>query len=277
MAAAQLQRHRQPLRLRQQHTRSSYDAFQTVYHDIANDLLAAFDALDSTQRREIRTVSELRFARSFSAEAFDGYLDESVEGERSVVRLPAEDDPMLERVRKLRERDHLFVDTLQEYYTRFSENMYGPYQEWRKLSYQEVMAYEELRRQSRTQLITGGAAILAGIAAASGGDSQTTRSAGYIGVIGGGHLLKSGLETRAEAQIHVEALDEIGQSLEAEITPQVIDLEDRTVMLSGNVEDQYAQWRDILAELYRREVGILSGDPQTNNAQDSPELTSAQR
>jgi hypothetical protein len=46
-------------------------------------------------------------------------------------------------------------------------------------------------------------------------------------------------------------------SLEAEITPQVIELDDRTVMLSGNVEDQYAQWRKVLEELYRAEVGAL--------------------
>ena len=65
------------------------------------------------------------------------------------------------------------------------------------------------------------------------------------------------MENRAEAQIHVEALDEIGQSLEAEITPSVIELEDRTVMISGSVEDQYAQWREVLAEIYRNEVGEL--------------------
>jgi hypothetical protein len=55
----------------------------------------------------------------------------------------------------------------------------------------------------------------------------------------------------------VQALDELGQSLEAEITPQVIELEDRSVMLSGNVEDQYAQWREILGDIYRTEIGEL--------------------
>ena len=56
----------------------------------------------------------------------------------------------------------------------------------------------------------------------------------------------------------MEALEEIGQSLEAEITPQVIELEDRTVMISGSVEDQYAQWREVLAEIYRNEIGELA-------------------
>jgi hypothetical protein len=247
-------------------TRSSYDPFQHVYHRIANDLVERFDELPGTARREIRMVSELLFARSFSEEAFAGYLDETRKGKLLVVRLAAEDDPMLQRVRMLRERDHLFVDTLQEYYKGFSSEMYGPYQEWRKLSYQEVIAYQELKAESTRQLIAGGAAILAGIAGAAS-DSRTGRAAGNVAIIGGGYLLKSGLESRAEAQIHVEALEEIGQSLEAEITPQVIELEDRTVMLSGNVEDQYAQWREVLAEIYRREIGDLTPAPNADVAQ----------
>lgn len=246
-------------------TRSQYDPFQAIYHAIANDLVRRFDELPPVARHEIRTVSELLFAQSFSADAFEGYLDRTRKGKLLVVRLPAEEDPMLARVRRLRERDHVFVDTLQEYYGSFSDDMYGPYQEWRKLSYEEVVAYQELKRESTRQLIAGGAAILAGIAAASSGDGST-RTAGNVAIIGGGYLLKSGLESRAEAQIHVEALEEIGQSLEAEITPQVIELEDRTVMISGTVEDQYAQWREVLAEIYRNEIGELV-PPQSDTAQ----------
>jgi hypothetical protein len=28
-------------------------------------------------------------------------------------------------------------------------------------------------------------------------------------------------------------------------------------MLSGNVEDQYSQWREVLADIYRTEIGEL--------------------
>ena len=135
--------------------------------------------------------------------------------------------------------------------------MTDPYQEWRRLSYEEAVALQELKAESTRRLVAGTVAILAGIAAAGGGDSSTTRTAGNVAIIGGGFLLKSGLEKRSEAQIHVQALEELGMSLEAEITPQVIELEDRTVMLSGNVEDQYAQWREVLAEIYRTEIGAL--------------------
>jgi len=174
-----------------------------------------------------------------------------------VMRLPAENDPMLERVQAIRERDRVFVDTLQEYYVNFDAQMTDPYQEWRRLSYEESMALQELKAESTRRLIAGTVAILAGIAGASSGDSAMTRTAGQVAIVGGGFLLKSGLEKRSEAQIHVEALEELGMSLEAEIAPQVIELEDRTVMLSGNVEDQYSQWREVLADIYRTEIGEL--------------------
>jgi hypothetical protein len=238
-------------------TRSTFDPFQAVYNTIANDLLQRQEELQMEDREKIRTVTELLFARSFSADAFDGYLGQNRKEQYVILRLPAEGDPMLDRVRTIRERDQMFIDTLQDYYVTFDQQMDGPYQEWRKLSYEEAMALKELKAESTRRMITGGLAILAGIAGASQGDSTMTRTAGNVAIIGGGYLLKSGLEKRNEAQIHVEALEELGMSLEAEITPQVIELDDRTVMLSGNVEDQYAQWREVLAEIYRTEVGAL--------------------
>jgi hypothetical protein len=146
---------------------------------------------------------------------------------------------------------------MQEHYDKFNYQMLDPYQEWRKLSYEEAIALQELKAESTRRLIAGGLAVLAGIAAASSGDGAA-RSAGNVAILGGGYLLKSGLEKRNEAEIHVEALEELGQSLEAEITPQVIELQDSSVMLSGNVEDQYAQWREILADIYRADIGEAS-------------------
>jgi hypothetical protein len=237
-------------------TRAQQDPFQAVYNTIANDLLKAQETLDTSSRETIRLVTELLFARSFSTEAFSDYLGQSRAGSYMILRLPATDDPMLERVRSIRERDHMFVDTLQEYYGSFSGEMIGPYQEWRKLSYEEAIAMQELKSEARRRLIAGGVAIIAGIAA-SGGNDASSRAAANVAIIGGGYLLKSGLEKRNEAQIHVQALEELGMSLEAEITPRVIELEDRTVMLSGNVEDQYTQWRELLSDIYRAEIGAL--------------------
>lgn len=237
-------------------SRNHHDPFLAVYNTIANDLLKALEELQVRDRENIRLVTELLFAQSFSPDAFRNHLEQNRTGRILVMRLPAEGDPMLERIRSIRDRDHLFVDTMQGHYEGFNDQMLDPYQEWRKLGYEEAVALQELKAESTRRLIAGGLAILAGIAAASSNDGSA-RSAGNVAILGGGFLLKSGLEKRNEAEIHVEALEELGLSLEAEITPQVIELDDRTVMLSGNVEDQYAQWRELLADIYRAEIGEL--------------------
>ena len=232
------------------------DPFLMVYRNIANDMLRVFSALNTRDRLAIRQVAELRFARSFSEDAFGDYLEQDKKGTYRIKRLPADSDPMLERVRNLRQRNYVFVDTLQGYYGGFADEMYSPYQEWRKLSYEEVVALRELESESNTRLLAGAAAIVAGIAA-QGSSSEYANAAGVVGIIGGASVLKSGLEKRAEASIHSLALEELSQSLEAEITPRVIELEDRTVRLSGNVEDQYAQWRELMADIYATEIGNL--------------------
>jgi hypothetical protein len=134
--------------------------------------------------------------------------------------------------------------------------MNGPYTEWRRLSYEETVSLRQLESEARTQLLVGGLSVLAGIAAATS-DDRNVRTAGAVGIYAGGGLVKSGLERRAEANIHSLALEELGQSLEAEITPQVIELEDRTVQLSGTIDDQYSQWREILGDIYAAEIADL--------------------
>ena len=76
-----------------------------------------------------------------------------------------------------------------------------------------------------------------------------------MGIIAGAHIMNQALNQRAEAEIHAEALEELGASLETAIAPQVIELEDRTVTLTGNVQDQYNQWRELLRQIYETEVG----------------------
>lgn len=238
------------------------EPFQGLYNRIANDMLQYRRDLSTKEISKIRLIAELKFASSFSPEAFGQHLSQDKHGVYKIRRLPAENDPMLQRVRNIRERDYLFVDTLQDYYGTFVKEMETPYQEWRRQSYKEVMNVRKLNREARAQKIAGVAAILGGIAAA-GSDNGAARTAGAVAVAGGGYLVKSGFDKSAQVQIHVEALQELGDSLEAEIEPQVIELEDRTITLSGTVENQYEQWRGILKDIYRIDTGNIDAPNAT--------------
>ncbi|MGA0203418.1 MAG: hypothetical protein ACO3JU_09630 [Pseudohongiellaceae bacterium] len=238
--------------------RQKNDPFQVIYNKIANDLLAYRQRnIDASQVQEIRTVSELLFAQRFSDDAFGNYLARDRNGEYQLTSLPADNDPLLGRIRSIRERDFMFIDTVQDYFATYVRQMRLPYDSWREQSYQETITLRELEASARRRFIAGAAAVVGGIAAASNGGNWATQAGGATAVGAGAFLVKSGFDKQAEARIHMQALEELGESLENAVAPQVINLDDRTITLSGSVEEQYEQWRDILADLYAAEMGEL--------------------
>lgn len=232
------------------------DSFQGLYNRIANDILMYRQQnLQSEELVNIRTIGRIKFASTFAPQIFDQYLTtDARRGITTVARLPAANDPILSRIDAIRERDYLFVDALQDHYGNYYRQMEGPYTEFRKMSYEEVMKYDKLRAAARRNAVLGVAAILGGLVATQSSSNAVQYSA-YGGLFGGGYLIKDAFNKRDEAQMQVESLAELGNSLEAEIAPQTIALEERVVTLSGSVEAQYAQWREILADMYANEVG----------------------
>ena len=238
--------------------RQQNDPFQILYNNIANDLLAwKKENISDEEVTAIRTVSEMLFAQRFSPDIFDSYLTTDRDGVYQITSLPADSDPVLNRIRDIRERDFMFIDTVQDYYATYVRQMRLPYDSWREQSYHETITLRELEASAKRRFIAGAAAVVGGLAAATQGSNYATQAGGAFGVGAGAYLIKSGFDKQAEARIHMEALEELGQSLENEVAPQVINLEDRTITLSGSVEEQYEQWREILADLYAAEIGQL--------------------
>jgi hypothetical protein len=232
------------------------DPFQDLYNDIANDLLKTREGLSREQLLEIKTVANLNFASDLAPDAFTDYLDESNRGQVKPVQLPAKTDSMMRRVERIKEQEYLFVDTLDDYYSRFFREMKPSYDEWRHATYDEAIRLREVQRQAKTSLLTGIGLIAVGIAAGSEGNSWATDAAAAGAVVGGIGAIKSGLQRRKEAEIHAESLRELSQSLGTEITPYVLDIEGRTIELSGTAQEQYAQWRKLLQKIYIQETSL---------------------
>ncbi len=245
------------------------DPFQNLYSMIANDMVAARQAFNSADLRGIRRVTELRFAQDLAPDAFEGYLAEESKGRFEVARLPAMNDPIFERVHRIRERDGALIDTVSDQYDNFSDTVIEPYGSWRRYSYDEIEKEERLKGQARTRMIMGAAAILGGLLASSQcgpGDygcqsiEQALRYTAYAGGMAG---ILSGLKKRANAKIHTAAIQELASSFNAEVAPRVMEVEGRTLRLTGTAEDQYREWREMLRELYRQDTGGLdpAADP----------------
>jgi len=244
---------------------TSEDPYQNVYNEIANDLLAKRRAMSEKELTTIRQVAELRFAADLVPSAFASHIEED-DGEYKVLRLPADDDPMLMRMRAVREREYTFVDTLNEYYASLYYEMAPPYENWRKMSREEMLNYQELKRSARMRQLLGLAAILGAVAyeANGGGNSAITNTA----ILGGIEGFRSGLNKSSEANLHGESLKELGSSFESETEPLLIEVEGQTRRLTGTAEEKYQEWRQLLREIFASETGFpLAVESPTDQAQ----------
>ena len=235
---------------------SEDDPFQAVYNAIANDMLAASEELADPALETTRSIAELRFAADLAPDVFGDYLAEGSKGEVSLNRLPAADDPMLRRVRSIRQRDLMLLDTLDGYYAVFYRDMKPAYREWLKSNYEESIELKKLQRSARNRMGMGAAAVVAGVAGGVQSDSSAGQLVSMATAAGGATVFASGVKKYAQSEIHVDALRELNASFEADLAPKLIEVEGRTVTVSGSAEAQYQSWRQLLRRIHIQETGL---------------------
>ena len=241
------------------------DPFQNVYSEIANDMVLARDKLTALDRENIRKVASLRFAADLAPDAMAGMTAKDKNGVTQVVRLPAEGDPTLTRIEKIRERDTAVVDTVNDYYASFHDSMEDSYGSWRQTSFTELEKEMRARSAARTRTVLGAAALIASIFAPNSCSSydscRIADAARNAGTMGGIAAILSGVKKYADARVHAEALKELTNSFQAEVAPQVVEVEGHTLRLTGTAEDQYREWRKLLKQLYEEETGSAAAPP----------------
>ena len=237
------------------------DPYQKIFNDIANDLRAHVAQMESKAITDIRNVSELQFFADMSPEAYGEHLATDEEGHLMAIRLPAENDPGVDRLRRIRERDRLVVDTLNEHYANFYYGIAIPYHSWRKTAREESINYRQVKRSANLQTLMG-AVVLAGSLAVNtdSGGRQTryiNRSLQGIGIQQGWNSMFGGISRRSEANIHLESIKELSESFGAEAAPMVISVEGQARRLTGTAAAQYESWRRILKQIYESETGFV--------------------
>ncbi|MDY0064810.1 MAG: hypothetical protein RBS02_00405 [Steroidobacteraceae bacterium] len=238
------------------------DPFQNLYSNLANDMLAYRQQLTPQDLENVRRVSELRFAAELAPYAFESYVQvDRKSGQRQIVRLPAESDPLMVRMDRIRERDYALLDTINEHYALFADNMSEPYTNWRRYSYAEHEAEDEARRSALTRKLLGAAAIVGGLVVGSEANTYAGQAAATGAVFGGAYAVKSGFDKGAEVKMHSDSLQQLGESFQAEVQPMVVEVEGRTLQLKGTAEEQFQEWRRLLKELYENETGLPAQAP----------------
>ena len=244
------------------------EVYQFLYNQVSNDLLAFKNRLSPEDIARIRTAAQLRFAAEFAPDAYGDFIGENPKnGKVTIYRMPADNDPMMNRLMSIREREHMYVDTVNEYYANYYNNMWDAYHNWRKFNLVERLAIREVKKDAWVRTATG-IALLAAAIALEVGDVDNTSTLSNIMVLGGGQVLISGFNVSKQAAMHSTAITELSASFGGEMKPIVVELEGKQYELSGTVSEQYTQWKDILRKIYSAETGF---DPDL-----SPEEAAAQ-
>lgn len=243
---------------------ASMDPFQALYREIGNDLAAHYQRMSTKDIIRLRRIAQLRFAQQMAPEAFNDYLSIQPNGRVEARRLPADEDPMIGRIDKVRNREYAFIDALDVHYQQFANTMSPLYRSYRKATYKEAVDRRLLRQEAMTRTLVGTASLIGGLAAATQAKNGGAQTAGAIGVMSGAALLKSGYDKRAQARGHADNLAEMAVNLSSEISPHTIALESESITLTGTVEEQYKTLREVLSRAYRSDLGLPAiGTPET--------------
>jgi len=252
------------------------DPYQKVYNDFANDLHAYVVGLTAQEIARIRDVSELTFFAGMAPDIYGGHVTENEDGILTVSRLPAENDPMVDRLRQIRERDRLVVDTLNEHYANFYYGIALPYEGWRKRTREQNVAYRQTRKSAVTRALLG-AAVVAGSVSFDANSSnysryRAQRIAQSVAINRGWRTIMNALGQYRAANIHREEIKELSESFVAEAAPMVVQVQGETMRLTGTAEAQYESWRKLLREIYETETGfseaIQVGNPARSAISD---------
>jgi hypothetical protein len=206
------------------------DPFAEVYAQIANDLLAVRQQKTAKQLADLRQVALLRYAGALAPGVFEPYLARTPTGEYQALRLPADDDPMLVRVKRIRDQEYLFIDTVDEQYATLSEKMAPTYNLWRQFGAEQALYRSEYQNR--------------------------VSSRGSKGQRGSFEALEQSYNAYKWSKIHEQDLDELALGFNNEVAPTVMEASGTVFKLSGTLDAQYTEWRAILQRIFALESGF---------------------
>jgi hypothetical protein len=204
--------------------------YQLLYDEVAADLKAARDLIDDHSLGEITNTSLLRYAVQLAPTAFAGYLNSNPDGTFEVNRLPAEDDPMLERIEKIRGVEYLITDAVDTKFKELHSEIASTYELWRE--YRRKFTQYQLDETERLQNVKSDAPK------------------------GSFEAIKASYDNYKWSRIAEQEQESWAVAFNNEVGPTVTQMESRVAELEGWVDQQYGEWSALLAELFDLETGL---------------------
>ena len=131
--------------------------------------------------------------------------------------------------------------------------MWGEYSLWQRESYYENKAARKAKSKGIGKKLLGAAAVAGGIALVATSDPFSGGGqalGGSLVAAAGVAAIGSGMRDSADAKMHKAFMNELGRSLNIQLSPKVINFEEETVRLKGDAAEQYQTWKLFLKDLY---------------------------
>ena len=205
------------------------EGFADLFNAISNRLLQWWQGQGQRDRASLLSLAEVRYDQQLSADAFLG-LAEQVNGKWELQRLPADNDPMMRRVDRIRNQEYLFCDTVDEQYVALWERAGGTYALWRDAGREQAYWLDAYEARVR----------------ARGDRSDDSRYA----------RMQAEYAAYRSYRMQEQAWFELAKALDGETQPSVIETADRVVTLEGTLDVQYETWRRLLRDIFAAEQGL---------------------
>ena len=137
---------------------------------------------------------------------------------------------MLGRVQRIRDQEYRFVDAVDQQYVDLFDTMQPTYNLWRQFGREQAEYREDYQRRLAQRDRAGPRGTFAAM-------EQTYNAFKW-------------------SKIQQQDLEDLALGFNNEVQPTVLDVSGSVYRLSGSLESQYAQWRDILGDIFRLESGL---------------------
>ncbi len=205
-------------------------AFQGLYDEVAQDLHIARELLDEDALHDIVEISMLRYAAQLAPAAFEDFLHSAPDGTFKINRLPAQNDPMLERIQRIRHVEYLMTDAVDEKFQELHAEIESTYAVWRE--YRQKYAQYQIEEAKRQENIK----------------SKAPR--------GSYEAIESLYENYKWARLAEQEQESWAEAFDNEVGPTVSRIESRVAELDDWVDNRYAEWNRLLAEIFELETGL---------------------
>ena len=206
------------------------EPFADLYRAVSNDVLRAVNALSVSRREHLQRLALLDFGAQMAPGTFSRFVEAGVDGRRQVVSYPAEGDPMLSRLQRIRRQDDLFIDTVDEQYSDLYDRVVLSYGLWREYSFELQRYGEDYREQAQ--------------------ERKRTARRGTFGA------MQQVYASYRKVKIQEEDLRDLVAGFAGESLETVLEVDDGVIRLQGSVDERYAQWRSIMERIYGLESAV---------------------